>query len=73
MSMISNMMWRNIDLRNKKAPLEGMSGAFGSSAEADDQGDAAKEEERPQFSWPALCGARPSPTNAELAGELCEK
>ena len=38
----------NSDLENEKAPLEGMSEAFGSSAEADDQREAAREEERPQ-------------------------
>ena len=45
--MIYNMMWRKIDLRNKKAPLEGMSGAFGSRAEARDHENAVREEERP--------------------------
>src|SRR3569623_623370 len=34
--------------QNEKAPLEGMSEAFGSSAEANDQREAAREEERPQ-------------------------
>jgi len=33
---------------NEKASLEGMSEAFGSSAGADDQREAAREEERPQ-------------------------
>jgi hypothetical protein len=34
--------------QNEKASLEGMSEAFGSSAGADDQREAAREEDRPQ-------------------------
>jgi len=43
---------------NEKASLEGMSEAFGSSAEADDQREAAREEERPQSLEAAYAGWR---------------
>jgi hypothetical protein len=47
-------------VRTKKASLEGMSEAFGPSAEADCQEDAAREAGRPQFLGRVYAQARES-------------
>jgi hypothetical protein len=55
---------------NEKAPLEGMSGAFGSPAEAGDHESAVEGRDDRKLLVP-LCGAPANPTNAESTGHLC--
>src|SRR5690242_204670 len=62
---------------NEKASLEGMSEAFGSSAGADDQREAAREEERPQSLERGYAGHRRvrqtrsrKASHAEIEGRL---